>query len=377
MPKNISLFEIYSDEDDIKAVSDVIRRGKYWADGPEIKQFEEAISVYVGRKYALTFNSGTSALHSALLAHAVGAGDEVIVPSFTFISTANTVLLAGAKPIFAEIEDNSYGLSTADVARRITRKTKAIIPVHYGGAPCQEIEALAELASDHNLLLIEDAAEGFGSKLGVRNVGAFGDSAMFSFCQNKVVATGEGGAIVTDSEEVYQKLRLIRSHGRLEKEAGYFSSYKPMEYIQIGYNYRMPTVCAALGLSQLKKIDYLIKKRQGIATSLNNKLARIPGVKVPTPPKDVHHIYQMYTVEVPPEQRDGLQEHLIKRGVMTKIYFTPIHLEPFYKEIYGSKQGDLPVTEAISKSVLTLPMHPKLTLEDIDYMVEQITEYFG
>jgi perosamine synthetase len=214
----IPLFKSYWEKDDVEAVKKVIQRGTYWSNGPEIKELEKQLAQYTNRKYATTFNSGTSALHSLLLAYNIKKGDEVIVPSFTFIATANTVVLTGAKPIFAEIEEQSYGLDTQDVAENITKKTKAIIPIHYGGAPCKEIKALKELAEDHKLILIEDAAESLGSKINNTMVGDFGHAAMFSFCQNKIITAGEGGIIVTNYKDINHKLQLLRSHGRLEKQ---------------------------------------------------------------------------------------------------------------------------------------------------------------
>ncbi|KDE54370.1 DegT/DnrJ/EryC1/StrS aminotransferase family protein, partial [Methanoculleus sp. MH98A] len=204
MTWKIPLFKMYWDEDDVSAVSEAIRSGMNWAVGPNVSKFEEEIANYIGTKYCLTFNSGTSAIHAALLAHGVAPGDEVIVPSFTFIATANTPQFVGAKPVFADIEETTFGLDPEDVVERITPKTRAIMPVHYGGCPCR-IQELREIADDHDLLLIEDAAEAFGASIRGRKVGTFGDSAMMSFCQNKVITTGEGGAIVTDSREVYEK----------------------------------------------------------------------------------------------------------------------------------------------------------------------------
>ena len=211
----IPLFKIYWEKDDINSISKVIKRGSYWTTGPEIEELENKISKYIGTKYALTFNSGTSALHAVLLAHKL-SNSEIIVPSFTFISTVNSVILADAKPVFAEIEDKSYGLDAEDVKERITSKTKAIMPIHYAGGPCKDIKALKEIAEDHNLILTEDAAESLGSSLNNQKVGTFGHSSMFSFCQNKIITAGEGGAILTDSKDVFDKLKLIRSHGRQE-----------------------------------------------------------------------------------------------------------------------------------------------------------------
>ena len=364
---------MYWDEDDILSVAKVIRRGTYWSSGPEIDEFENEIASFVGTKYALSFNSGTSALHADLLAHNITDG-EVIVPSFTFIATANAVLLAGAKPIFAEIEDQSYGLDPEDVAKKITNKTKAVIPVHYGGAPCKEIRALREIAEDHNLILIEDAAESLGSKISDKMVGTFGHSSMFSFCQNKVITAGEGGVIVTDLKDIYKKLKLIYSHGRVENSHEYFSTTKEFDYVQAGYNYRMSTISAALILSQLKKINKIIKLRREKAKYFNKKLSKINNVKIPIESKDHYHIYQMYTIQLEnSKSRAKLQHHLSKEGVMTKVYFKPIHLTTFYKKELKCKEGDLPITEEISEKVLTLPLYPTLTLKEIDYMADKIT----
>lgn len=368
----IPLFEIYWEKDDIESVSKVIKRGNYWTTGPENAQLEKKIADYIGSKYALTFNSGTSALHADLLAHDMQAG-EVIVPSFTFISTANSVVLANAKPVFAEIEDESYGLDPEDVKEKITKKTKAILPVHYGGAPCKGIKALRDIAVDHNLLLIEDAAESLGSKIDKEMVGTFGDSAIFSFCQNKIITAGEGGLIVTDSKQVYEKLKLIRSHGRFEGKNDYFSTTNEFDYIQLGYNFRMPSISTALVLSQFKKIDKIIEMRRKKAKYYDTKLSMLKKLKPPAQIKGHFHVYQMYTIQLNDEMsRVKIQKNLTKAKVMTKVYFTPIHLTTFYREKFNCKKGDLPITEEISKKVLTVPLYPTLTIKEMDYIIETI-----
>jgi len=376
MKWKIPLFKIYWEEDDVEAVSKVIRGGTYWSSGPEIEHLEKKLASFVGTKYALLFSSGTSALHADLLAHNINGG-EVIVPSFTFIATANAVVLAGGKPVFAEIEDESYGLDTEDVKEKITNKTKAIIPIHYGGGPCKEIKALREIAEDHRLLLIEDAAESLGAKIDDTMVGTFGHSSMFSFCQNKIITAGEGGTIVTDLKEIYQKLKLLRSHGRVEDKEEYFSTTKEFDYIQIGYNYRISTPSAALLLSQLKKIDKIIKLRREKTKYFNRKLSKFTEVKIPFEPKNHYHVYQMYTIQLENNnERNKLQKHLTKSGIMTKVYFEPIHLKTFYKKKLNYKEGDLPETEGISKKVLTLPLYPTLTNKEIDCIVNEIKNYY-
>ena len=373
MSWKIPLFKMYWDEEDIKSVTDVIKRGSYWAAGPEIQKFEDKISEYIGKKYVITSNSGTSALHALLLAYDVKPGDEVVVPSFTFIATANAPLFVGAKPVFAEIEDRTYGLEPEDVKERITSKTKAIIPIHYGGCSCL-IRELKEIAEDYHLLLIEDAAESFGAKIKDKRVGTFGDSAMLSFCQNKVITTGEGGAIVTDSKEVYEKLKLIISHGRLETQ-DYFTSTEYMDYVALGYNFRMPTMVAALGLSQLKKIDKIIEMRRERAEYLTEKLSKIKEITLPTSLPDYFHVYQMYVIRINENLRNDLMKYLSDKGIMTKVYFPPIHLTHFYRTKFGYKGGELPITEEVSDQVLSLPIYPTLTEKEIDHIIEKINNF--
>jgi perosamine synthetase len=370
----IPLFEIYWDEEDIKSVNEVIRRGTYWATGPEIEQFEDKLSEYIGLKHAVTFNSGTSALHAVLLAHGIKSGNEVIVPSFTFTSTANAPIFVGATPVFAEIEEKTYGLDPEEVEEKITPKTKAIIPIHYGGCPCM-IEELAEIAEDYNLILIEDAAESLGSKVNNRSVGSFGDTAMFSFCQNKIITTGEGGCIVTDSGEIYDKLKLIRSHGRLEN-VNYFSSPDIMDYKILGYNFRMSTMTAALGISQLKKINKIINLRRNIAAIMTKKLSKINEIILPSPPTNYFSVYQMYTIRVAENIRNDLINHLTDRSIMSKIYFPPIHLTSFYKEKFGYDKGNLPITEKISDQVISLPIYPNLKIDQIHEIISGVLEFW-
>lgn len=376
MEWKIPLFKIYWDEEDIGMVKEAIQRGTFWAIGPNIERFERLLSEYVGTKYAVVFNSGTSALHATLLAYGIGKGDEVIVPSFTFIATANAPLFVGAKPVFAEIENRTYGLDPEDVERRITPKTRAILPIHYGGSPCL-IHELKQVAEKYNLILIEDAAESLGAAVDCKRAGSFGDAAILSFCSNKVITTGEGGAVVTGSEKIYESLKLIRSHGRAEN-ANYFTSSEDMDYISLGYNFRMSDINAALGIAQLGKIDKVIGMRRRNAEVLSLKLSQIADIEVPRPPDNFSHVYQLYTIRIKDgqKQRDAISAYLAERGIMTKVYFTPIHFTHFYKDElrYNCK---LPVTEKLSRQVLSLPMYPTLTEDEIDYMVDGIVAFFS
>ena len=239
------------------------------------------------------------------------------------------------------------------------------------------IEELRETARKHNLLLIEDAAESLGATVDGKKVGSFGNAAILSFCSNKVITTGEGGAVVTDSVDICEKLKLIRSHGRAET-ANYFSSTDYMDYIALGYNFRMSDITAALGIAQLKKIDTVIEMRRRNAEMLSARLSRNAEIEVPRPPDDFFHVYQMYTVRVNKgkERRDALSVYLAKQGIMTKVYFHPVHQSHFYKSELGYK-CDLPITESLSRQVLTLPMYPALTEQEIDSIADQVATFFS
>ena len=376
MDWKIPLFKIYWDEEDVKMASESIRRGMFWAIGPNIERFESMLAEYTGRKYAAVFNSGTSALHAALLAYGIGEGDEVIVPSFTFIATANAPLFVGARPVFADIEEYTFGLDPEDVRKKITPQTKAIMPMHYGGGACR-MEELSGIAREHNLLLIEDAAESLGTTVGGKKIGGFGDCAILSFCANKVITTGEGGAVVTGSAEISEKLKLIRSHGRSEN-TGYFSTTKSPDYVTLGYNFRMPDIIAALGIAQLARIEEVIQLRRQKAAGLTGKLKSVPGINIPDVPADLRHVYQMFTVIINQgrEKRDTLIQYMAGEGIMSKVYFEPAHLSYYYKNKLGY-DCRLPVTERLAEQVLSLPIYPGLSDDEISYIAEKMLMFFS
>ena len=377
MSWRIPLFKIYWHEQDIAAVADILRVGANWAIGTHVEEFERGLADYVGTQHAVVFNSGTSALHAVLMAYGVGPGDEVVVPSFTFIATANAALFVGARPVFAEIEDQTYGLDPDDVKKRITPKTKAIMPIHYGGCPCFT-DALKHIAEDNGLVLIEDAAEAFGATIHGRKAGSFGDSSILSFCQNKIITTGEGGAVLTDCDDIYERCKLIRSHGRLDR-ADYFSSVDDPDYVALGYNFRMSNIVAGLGLSQLEKTEEIVEMRRANALYMDRKLSRIEEVAISGTPDGHRHVYQMYTIRLRgrPDMRDELRAWLAEQGIMTKVYFPPVHLTQFYRREFGYRGGELPETEKIASEVLTLPMYPMLTINEMDYIAERIEHFFA
>jgi perosamine synthetase len=286
----------------------------------------------------------------------VGTGDEVIVPSFTFIATANAPLFVGARPVFADIDPVTGGLDPADVQERVTPRTRCIIPVHYGGCPCR-IAELREVADDNGLLLFEDAAEAFGA--GVRG--------------RRIVTTGEGGAVLTGSRELAERLKLLRSHGRLET-ADYFSSCGAMDYVTLGYNFRMSSITAALGTAQLAKADRLIALRKAKAACYGRKLrAEVPGVFLREPPDGFDSVHQLYSIEVP--RRDELMAYLEGEEIMTKIYFPPVHQTHFYRNVLGCRTV-LPATEEVAGRILSLPFHAGITEGEMDEVTGAIRAFF-
>ena len=371
----LPLYKIYTDDEDVNLITKIIKRGSNWAIGPEIEEFENAISNYVGVDYCTVLNSGTSSLHATLLAFGLGNGDEILVPSFSFVSTANSVLFVNATPSFVDIEEKTFGLNPELIKEKISSSTKAIIPMDYGGMSCQ-ISEIKKHAENNDLLLIEDCAESLGSSINGKKVGSISDAAIFSFCGNKVLTTGEGGAVVTNSRDIHDKIKLIRSHGRLD-QTNYFENPSSSQYLALGYNWRMSSITAALGLTQLNKLEKIIKMRKNIASYLSSKLSKFSQIKVPTPPNGYDHIYQMFTIRLPDRNiRNSLHDFLTSRRIFSKVYFTPIHTTSFYQQKFSIDNNSLPITEKISNQVLTLPLYPNMTMEEKDLLVQTISEFF-
>ena len=369
----IPLYKIYTDDEDVNLITKIIKRGSSWALGPEIEELENSIKNYVNADYCLTLNSGTSALHATLLAYDIHKDDEIIVPSFSFIATANSVLFVDAKPKFVDIEEDTFGLDPQSILENINSKTKSIIPIDYGGQGCKIFD-IKKIAEDKNLILIEDGAESLGSSVDGKKIGSISDSTIFSFCGNKVLTTGEGGAVTTNSKEIYEKIKLIRSHGRVDT-SDYFSNPSLSQYVGLGYNWRMSSLTAALGISQLQKLDKIIKMRKENARYLSDNLSKIPQIKVPTSPDGHEHIYQMYTILLENKKlRDDLHNFLIQKDIFSKVYFHPIHKTQFYSKFNTCNK--LSITDKISNQALTIPLYPNMIKEEKEYLVNSITEFF-
>ena len=338
-----------------EAVDRVLRSGML-AQGPEVKAFEDEFAAVVDGRHCVAVNSGTSALHMAFIAAGIGAGDEVIVPSFSFAATANSVCLAGGVPVFVDIEENYFNIDPAAVESAITPRTKAVMPVHLYGHPAAMVE-LQAICSRHGLVLLEDAAQAHAASLNGIPVGAFGVAASFSFYPTKNMTSGEGGMVTTADDGVARMLRLLRNQGmerRYENEV-------------IGFNTRMTDIHAAIGRVQLRKLAGWTKSRQENARFLSEN---IRGVIVPPVAIGAEHVYHQYTIRVVGQDRDAFAAELTKRGVGNGVYYpTPIHRLPSF-----GLSLDLPTTESVAAQCLSLPVHPALSQGDLETIVSTVND---
>ncbi len=346
-------------DEEIRTVLDVLKSG-FLAQGKWVKQFEDDFADYIGVKYAVATVNGTAALDLALKALKIREGDEVIVPDFTFISTANSILFQNAKPVFADIEENFYTISVSDVLEKITSKTKAVICVHLFGQPC-DLKALKEVCEDHNLFLIEDCAQAHGAVYDSFKTGSVG-LGCFSFYATKNMTTGEGGMITTNDKNIMERLRLLVNHGQLEK------------YVHgvLGYNLRMTDIQGALGVAQLKKLDSLNLKRIQNAEYYNKHIVNSKTVK-PVRRANTVHVYHQYVLRV--EERDRFINYLNLKGVGTAIHYpTPIHLQPLYQKLNYPREL-CPVSTRVAGEVVSIPVHPLLSEDELKYIVETVNEW--
>jgi perosamine synthetase len=360
MRYKIHLSDPYISDEDVKAVAKALKE-KRLSQGEYVQRFEEEFAEYIGVKHAVAVCNGTAALHVALAAIDVGPTDEVIVPSFSFVATANCVLYQRAKPVFADINPSTCNIDPNEIERKITNKTKAIIPVHYAGQSA-DMDPINEIAERHGVYIIEDAAEAHGTLYKGRKAGTLGDIACFSFYPNKNMTTCEGGMITTNDDGLAEKMRMIRSHGQEER----------YHHVILGYNYRMSDLHAALGRIQLKRLDWVIRKKVERANYYDRRIRKMSTDNVHPPYVASYstHVYMFYSVRFEnKELRDKAIVELEKNGIETRISFPCIHLQPLYQRLFGYKKGFLPVTERISETILSLPMFPHISREEQEYVL--------
>lgn len=349
---------------EIAAVNQVLQSSSL-ALGPKMDEFEAAFTALLGRKHAVAVNSGTSGLHLLIRALGIGEGDEVITTPFSFIASANCILYERARPVFVDIDSDTLNIDPGLIEAAVNPRTKALLPVHAFGHPA-EMEQIRTIAHRHGLAVIEDACEAIGARLQGRPAGTFGDGAVFAFYPNKQITTGEGGMIVMDDDGIAALCRSMRNQGRSE-EGGW------LDHRRLGYNYRLDEMSAALGVVQMARLQEILAKRARVAEMYNLLLADIDGVKVPQISDSVEMSWFVYVIRLDRRiDRGAVLEYLQKRGVQCKPYFTPIHLQPFYRELFEHAEGDFPVTEAVGRSVVALPFFNNLKKEQIEYVVENL-----
>jgi perosamine synthetase len=364
-------------EEDIAAVVEVLR-SDWLTTGPKIGEFEEAVAAFVGAAHAVAFSSGTAALHAAASAAGISSGDEAITTPLTFAATANCVLYRGGTPVFADVEAESMTIDPAEIERRITPRTRCLLPVDYTGHPA-EYDAILRIAREHGLIVIEDAAHALGASYRGTPVGTLSDMAMFSFHPVKHIATGEGGIITTNDRRLADIMRRFRSHGidsdaraRQEQGAWYY------EMKELGYNYRIPDINCALGLSQLRRMDENLTRRRDIARRYGEQLSKLPGITLPVERGGCRSAWHLYVVRIREQELRATREDVFKalraENIGVNVHYIPVHLHPYYREHFGTGDGMFPVAEGIYRAAISLPMFHAMAGHDEDDVIEAMTK---
>jgi dTDP-4-amino-4,6-dideoxygalactose transaminase len=350
--------------------------------GPRVKQFEDDLKAYLSAPHALALSSATAGLHLVLAAMKLAPGDEVITTPMTFAATLNTIVLTGGKPVLVDVEPGTYNMDVTRIEKAITKRTRAIMPVHFAGLPV-DLDPLYAIAQKHNLRVIEDAAHAIGTEYKGKRIGSFGDIQVFSFHPNKNMTTGEGGCVVTRDAKMADDVALLRFHG-MDREAWNRFGKKGSQHYEIiapGYKYNMMDMQAALGLHQLKALDGFIKRRTELALRYQNLLASWPQLSLPAAPAYAHlHAWHLYTPLVNPEAagmgRDAFMLGLKERNIGTGLHYRAVHLYPYYRDQFGFKRGDFPNAETISDRIVSLPLFPTMTDGDQDRVIAALADLF-
>jgi dTDP-4-amino-4,6-dideoxygalactose transaminase len=352
-------------DEDTELVMQVLRSGDL-SIGPFVKRFERAFADYIGTSTAVAVSSGTAGLHLCISAAGIGVGDEVITSPFSFVASTNCILYERATPVFVDIEWDSMNIDPQRAAAAVTDRTRAMIPVHIFGRPCA-LDRLEAVCRAHDIVMFEDACEALGAEFHGRKVGGFGRAGVFGFYPNKQITTGEGGLVTTNDMTFAARLRSLRNQGR--DETGTWLSHE-----HLGFNYRLDEMSAALGLSQLKRIDALLERRRKAAATYAALLAELPGVTLLSPAEPAVRPSSFVLIVRLDERisRDEVVDHLSRDGIPTRAYFPPIHLQPYMKERFGYREGDFPVTERVARSTLALPFHTNIPTSDIEYVVSHL-----
>ena len=361
------------DDADIAAVVEVLR-GDWITQGPKVGEFERVVADYCGANYGIAFSSGTAALHAACAAAGLGPGDDAITTPLTFAATANAVVYCGAKPVFADILEDTLNIDPEQIQKRITPRTKAIIPVDFAGLPA-DLDAIREIATREKLVIIEDAAHALGARYKAQKIGSISDMTVLSFHPVKQITTGEGGMVLTNGADLAEHLRSFRHHGIVHSDPKWPWRYQIRE---LGYNYRLTDIQCALGLSQLRKLKGWIARRQEIAARYHQGLYKINQISLPyMPPHDVHawHIFvvQLFLDRLSVD-RDTVLKALRAENIGATVHYPPVHLHPFYRRRFGYAEGLCPVTEAVSSRMITLPLFSAMTNGDVEDVIDAVSK---
>lgn len=366
------------DDDDIAEVVDTLRSG-WITTGPKARLFEEEFSKYVSAKHAVAVSSCTAGLHLALDVAGVGPGDEVITSIYTFTATAAAILHIDATPVFVDVLPGTLTMDPAEVERKITSRTKAIIPVHLAGHPC-EMDQILALAKQHRLVVIEDAAHALPASYRGRRVGSIGDFTVFSFQAVKNITTAEGGMITCENDEYIEKLKARRLHGISRDAWSRHADDRPW-YYEVnypGYKYNMPDLCAALGIQQLRKSDMLHAIRSRYAKIYDESFADLEEISLPKPATGVEHSWQLYLIQLNAQiDRDSFIAALYRANIGVNVHFIPLHLQPFYSKQFGFKPGDFPRALEAYERVVTLPLYPRMTETDVADVIGAVRQILG
>jgi len=353
-------------DEDIKEVIEVLKND-WITQGPKVEQFEKVVADYCDVQYAVAVNSGTSALQMAYKVGGIKSGDEVITTPLTFAATANAIVFCQAKPVFVDIESDTLNINPECIEGLITPRTKAIVPVDFGGHPC-DYDKIKKIAKKHNLLVIEDACHALGAKYKGKKIGGLSDVTVLSFHPVKHITTGEGGMILTNNKNFYEKLKVIRHHGIIKKPEQGAWCY---EIEEPGSNYRLTDFQCALGLSQMKKLGQFIQRRREIAEKYSEAFRDIKEIIIPKNRLSWH----IYPIQVPAIDRRKIFEELKEQGIGVQVHYMPLHLHPFYKREFGYKQGDFPKAEQYYQRAITLPLFPKMTNEEVNKVIKVVKNY--
>ncbi len=363
-------------EAEIESVVETLRSG-WLTTGPKVRQFETAFAERVGARHGIAVNSATSALQLALEALGISAGDEVLLPSMTFAATGEVVVHHRARPVLVDCRPDTLNIDPEDLQRKITSRTKAVIPVHYGGQPCN-MDRIREIARSHNLKVIEDAAHALPARYGDQTIGTIGDVTCFSFYANKTITTGEGGMITTDNDQLAERMRMMTLHG-ISKDAWKRFSAEGSWYYEIlapGYKANMTDIAAALGICQLDRCDEFWEARRRCAQSYNAAFADVPEVAVPHVELDRQHAWHLYVIQLQLDRlsidRNAFIQELNGAGVGASVHYTPLHMHPYYRDTFSYQPDDLPNAKAAYERIISLPIYPTLSETDQNYVVDTV-----